>query len=154
MFPTLGATLPGRNFFDRESKKTRPALRKAGRSFSKSGLFVFKSQSQHLRRVGKRTETCPSEKKCDPLCARRVALFQVDPKKGVRPALHRPRSRKSNKSMYKSWRKAGRTHLGSWSYWEPIWHWIPLSNLAKSETLSMTFGRKGRELADNKLIYR
>ena len=83
-------------------------------------------------------ETCPSEKKCDPPCARQVALFQVDPLKLVRPALHWPGSKKSSKYIEKSWRKAGRTHLGSWSYSEPIWTSIFFCILAKSETLLHT----------------
>ena len=54
-------------------------------------------------------KTCPLEEKRDPPCARQVAPFPGDPRKGARPALHWQRSRKSSKYSHKSYRKAGRT---------------------------------------------
>ena len=61
-------------------KKVRPALRKAGRSYSKSVPFLFKSQPWHTRRVEKCMETCPSEKSATHLAQGRSHFSKSTPK--------------------------------------------------------------------------
>ncbi len=76
-----------RHFLDPPSPtpKARPALRKAGRTFSKSGSFVSKSRPDHPRRVQK----LASQRKARPALTRPVALFKFDLQKGARPALRK-----------------------------------------------------------------
>ena len=68
-----------RHFLDPRSltPKARPALRKAGRTFSKSGSFVSKSRPDHPRRVWK----LATQRKARPALRKAGRTFQIRPPK-------------------------------------------------------------------------
>ena len=92
-------TLIFRHFLDPRSltPKARPALRKAGRTFSKSGSFVSKSRPDHPRRVQK----LASQRKARPALRKAGRTFQIRPPKRSATRLAKGRSHFSNSTSKK-----------------------------------------------------
>ena len=91
-----------RYFLDPRSltPKARPALRKAGRTFSKSGSFVSKSRPDHPRRVQK----LAFQTKARPALRKAGRTFQIRPPKRSATRLAKGRWHPLQDNL--------------WSYWE------------------------------------